>query len=223
MDFLHVEARYKEKVVLSDECIKTLPKKVALFMTVQYLNSKDEIKKQLEDAGIEVTFVRPRHTRHEGQILGCSTNKFDTDADFLYVGDGLFHPKALVLRNNKTVHTFNPKTNERATLTPEIAEPIRKKIKGAYLKFLTGKNIGVLLTLKPGQAKSYMTANLRKQYPNKNFYFFADQSYNFSGLADFPFIDCFLNTMCERIGYDDMAVQGLSILNLEDLWAFREE
>ena len=192
-------------------------------MTVQFMNSKDSVKKQLEDAGIEVSFVRPRHTKYDGQILGCSTSKFDTDADFFYVGDGLFHPKALILKNDKTVYTFNPKTNEHSVLTHEVVQSIRKKMKGAYLKFLTSNNIGVLLTLKPGQAKYYMAKNLEKQYPDKNFYFFADNSYKFPDLANFTFIDCFLNTMCERIGYDDMDVQGLSILNIEDLWYLREE
>lgn len=222
MDILHIEARYKHIIVLPNDFIEQLPKKITLFTTVQFLNSVEPIKEQLEKNGIEVCFVRPRHTLHKGQILGCSTTKFETDADFLYIGDGLFHPKALVLRNNKTVYTYNPKTNETAILDNSIALQIRKKIIASYAKFASSKNIGVLLTLKPGQQKEYMTTRLKEQFPDKNFYFFADHSYNFQSLLDFPFIEVFLNTMCERIGYDDMDVQGLSIINLEDIWDIRD-
>lgn len=223
MDFYHVEARYKEIVVLPDEFVAKLPKEVVLFTTVQFLNSKDALIKQLESAGIKVSGVRPRHTRYEGQILGCSTNKFDTNVkNYLYIGDGLFHPKALVLRNDVKVFMYDPKTGEDGWLDNSSIETIRKKIKTNFIRFLTAKNVGVVITLKPGQNKEYMTKNLEEQYPDKNFYYFVDHTINFQSLVDFPFIDIFLNTMCERIGSDDMDVQGIYMLNLEDLWDMRE-
>ncbi len=223
MDIYHVETRFKKPILLSKEFISKLPKKIVLFTTVQFLNSKEQIIEQLKEAGIEVKTVRPRHTKYEGQILGCSTNRFETDADaYLYVGDGLFHPKAIILRNNTKVFTYNPKTQEEGWLNKTSVESIRKKIKTNFLRFLTGKNIGVLITLKPGQNKEYMTKNLEKQYPDKNFYYFVDHTIDFKSLLDFPFIDVYLNTMCERIGSDDMDVQGINILNLEDLWDIRD-
>lgn len=222
MDFLYVTAKYEQIIELPQDFIEKLPKKIALFTTIQFSNSIEPIKKQLEDAGITVELIRPRHTRGPGQILGCSTTGFEATCDFLYIGDGLFHPKALVLRNKKNVYTYDPKSGEQRVLDTSITEAITKKLKGLYAKFLMGKNIGVLITLKPGQQKAYMADKLREQYPDKNFYFFADHSYNFQGLADFPFIDLFLNTMCERIGYDDMDVQGVNIMNLEDMWDMRD-
>lgn len=219
MKIVHIEARRKETFLLPDEFVKKLPKSVVLFTVIQYQNSFNAIKKQLEENNIKVDAVKPRHTRYEGQLLGCSTTKFDTDAEaFVYVGDGLFHPKALVMKNNKPVYAYDPQTEQSGEVHNSDVEIIRKKLKGSYLKFLTSENIGVLITLKPGQYKEYMTKGLRERYPNKNFYFFVDSSFNFQSLADFPFIDIFLNTMCERIGYDDMDVQGVKIMNLEDLF-----
>ncbi|MCA9478173.1 MAG: diphthamide synthesis protein [Nanoarchaeota archaeon] len=222
MDFLYVEAKYKDIIVLPEDFVAKLPKKVALFTTIQFSNSIPSLKKQLEDAGIEVELIRPRHTRGPGQILGCSTTGFVAESDFVYVGDGLFHPKALVLRNKKNVYTYDPKSGEQRVLDHTITATITKKLAGLYSKFLMGKNIGVLITLKPGQEKAYMTEKLQETYPDKNFYFFANHSYDFQALKDFPFVDLFLNTMCERIGYDDMDVQGVSIMNLEDLWDLRD-
>lgn len=223
MDTFYVEARYKEKIILPKKFIDKLPKEIVLFTTVQFLNSKEAITKQLKDAGIETKFVRPRHTRYEGQILGCSTNKFDSDTkNYLYIGDGLFHPKALVLRNDVKVFTYNPKTDEDGWLDKTSIVNIQKKVKTNFLRFLTANNVGVLITLKPGQNKEYMTKKLQEQYPNKNFYFFVDHTINFQSLIDFPFIDMYLNTMCERIGSDDMDVQGINILNLEDMWDMRD-
>jgi len=223
MDIFHVETRFKNIIKLPDSFISKLPKKIAFFTTVQFMNSRDHIIKQLEEKGISVKAVKPRHTKYEGQILGCSTTRFDLDCEaFVYVGDGLFHPKALVMRNDVKVFTYNPKTNEEAWLDKSSVVNIRRKIKTNFLRFLTGKNIGILITLKPGQNKEYMTKNLEKQYPEKKFYYFVDQTVDFRSLVDFPFIDVFLNTMCERIGYDDMDVQNVHILNLEDLWDLRD-
>ena len=224
MDLLHVEARYSQIVRLPQEFIDLLPEKVALFTTVQFLNSKPALEKQLKEAGKEVIEVRPRHAKYEGQILGCSTTTFDIpeEAAFVYVGDGLFHPKALVLRNKRKVYMYDPKRNEISWLDQDSVRNVVKKVKSEFIRFLSSKNIGVIITLKPGQNKEYMTKKLEEQYPDKNFYFFADHTISFGGLVDFPFVDIFLNTMCERIGSDDMDVQGLHILNIEDLWDMRD-
>jgi diphthamide biosynthesis enzyme Dph1/Dph2-like protein len=224
MDLLHIEARYTQEIDLPQSFIDQLPEKVALFTTVQFLNSKEHIIKQLEDQGRKVQSVRPRHAKYDGQILGCSTTTFDLDEDaaFVYIGDGLFHPKALVLRNDRKVFMYDPKRDEQGWLTQDSVRTVVKKVKGEFIKFLMSKNIGILVTLKPGQNKEYMTKKLEEQYPDKNFYYFAAHTINFGGLVDFPFIDIFLNTMCERIGSDDMDVQGLHILNIEDLWDMRD-
>ena len=107
-------------------------------------------------------------------------------------------------------------TGVPAALTP--TDNLRKKVKGAFAKFLMSKEIGVLITTKPGQYKEKVADKFVEKYPDKKFYFFLDNTHNFGGLKDFPFVDSFVNTMCERIGYDDMDVQGISIINAEDIY-----
>lgn len=222
MEIINVEARYKEVFSLPEEFMQTLPKKLILFTTVQYFNSLNNIQKQLENQGIAVKLIKPRHTCYNGQILGCSNQEIIEEGDFLFIGDGLFHPKALLLKNTRTVYVFNPKTEESFVLTTKDVEGMKKKIWANYVKFLSSKKIGVLLTTKFGQYKPQLMESLKKDFPDKEFYFFLDNTYDFASLENFPFIDCFLNTMCERIGYDDSDVQGLSILNVEDLYSLNK-
>ena len=218
MDIIHVEAHYKGDVVLPQDFIEKLPKEIVLFTTVQYIETIDSIKEQLTKHGIKVNLVRARHTCYDGQILGCSTQTIEYDKDFVYIGDGLFHPKALLIRNkNSIAFLFNPKTGYQIIYDDKTTETILKKLKGLYSKFLMSKKIGVLITLKPGQSKPFLAKFLETEYPEKQFYFFADHTYNFSSLVDFKGIDLFLNTMCERIGLDDMDVQDVPIFNIEDL------
>jgi len=222
MKILHIPAKYTQPFALPQELAQRLPSPIILFTTIQFIDALPIIKKQLEDAGKKVILRRPRHTRHEGQLLGCSTN-LSLEYDVLYIGTGLFHPKSLVLRNNITIHTYNPLSGEQQSYTSDAANSIRKKVKGAYTAFLMAKHVGILITLKPGQQKAYMTEKLAEQYPEKTFYYFVDNTFSLASLQDFPFIDMFLNTMCERMGYDDMDVEGLTVLNIEDLWALRTD
>ena len=222
MEIIHIEARYKEIFSLPEKFVQSLPKKIILFTTIQYFNSLENIQKQLIDAGIDVVLIKPRHACHGGQILGCSNSKVDKEGDFLFIGDGLFHPKALLLKNEKKVYVYNPKTEEETILTTKDVEGMKKKIWANYVKFLYSKKIGVLLTTKFGQYKPQLMESLKKDFPDKEFYFFLDNTYDFASLENFPFIDCFLNTMCERIGYDDSDVQGLFILNVEDLYSLNK-
>ncbi len=222
MDILHVEAKYQRIIALPQEFIAKLPKTIALFTTVQFIDSLPIMQKQLSNAGKKVILQQPRHTQYKGQLLGCSTN-LELHDDALYIGTGLFHPKALLLRNDISVYTYDPISGKDAVYTKEVAQSIRKKVLGAYAKFIASKHIGVLITLKPGQQKAYLAKNLEKDYPDKEFYYFVDNTFQLQELENFPFIDTYLNTMCERMGYDDMTVEGMSLLNIEDLEALRTD
>ena len=79
------------------------------------------------------------------------------------------------------------------------------------------KDIGVLVTTKPGQNKVNIFMKIKDRYPDKNFYFLVNNNVEFDRLEDFPFIECFVNTACERIATDDYSKFKKPILNFEDL------
>ncbi|MFA6072837.1 MAG: diphthamide synthesis protein [Candidatus Woesearchaeota archaeon] len=223
MKVIHIEARLKSEVILPQKVLDSLPEKLIVFTTIQLMKSLPGIIKQLEDTGKKPFIVRTNHTRHDGQILGCNveesidytTKEFDA---FLYVGDGLFHPKSLSWKNsNKKVFAYDPFTDKFSEIQGEDIELIKKKHKAAISKFLMSTKIGVLITIKPGQYMMKKALKLKEQYPEKEFYFFLDNTYNFQSLEDFPFVDIWVNTACPRIGFDDSIRLEKAIINVDDV------
>lgn len=202
MKILNLEARATLQITLKKSDIDRLPKRIALFTTIQFLDSLSSIQQQLEKAGKDVFIDQPRHTKYPGQMLGCSVHEYDCDA-FLYIGDGLFHPKALALRNSKPVYCYDPLAEKFFVLDIKDIEQIKKQQKGALLKFYHATEIGVLITTKPGQHFMRSALQLKKKFPDKKFYFLLSDTIDFSQLENFNFIECFVNTACPRISFDD--------------------
>lgn len=223
MKVIHIEAKLKSEVLLPEKIINSLPDKLVVFTTIQLINSLPGIINQLHSKGKKPFVVKTNHTRHEGQLLGCNieshttyTNKpFDA---FLYIGDGLFHPKALAWKNEgKKVFSYDPFSENFSEIKSEDTERIKKKHKAALSKFLISKKIGVLITTKPGQFMLKKALKLKEQYNEKEFFFFLDNTYNFDSLEDFPFIESWVNTACPRIGFDDSIRLSKAIINIDDL------
>lgn len=216
MDVLFVESRYAKTIKIPRSFIEKLPDHVTLFTTVQFLDSLESIQSQLEHSGITVDIITSRRTGREGQILGCSTtNKLSDDA--VYIGDGEFHPKALLIRNDITVHAYDPISGQQRTFTQEDIASIRKRLNGMYAKFLSSPTIGIMVSTKYGQNKRKFVDILKKEFPDKSWYVLADDTFDFSSLKDFSFLDMFVNTSCERIGLDDMTSREIPLINAEDL------
>lgn len=219
MDVVHIEARYKDAVVLPRKCIDAVGQHIVLATTVQFLSSLTAIKQQLIDAGKVVRLFTGRRATYEGQLLGCMTQEFSFEEgeEILYVGDGQFHPKALLLNNAISLTRYNPHTGEIRTFSQEDVQTMKKKFYGSYAAFLQAKDVGILVSTKFGQCKPSFIEELEKKFPDKTFYTFVADTFDFASLENFPFVKVFVNTMCERIGFDDSMVQGLSILNAEDV------
>jgi len=220
MKLMFVEARYKKKVIIG-KYISKLPSKVGLITTIQFIGQIKEIKLQLEKYGKKIFLGKGKHTIYNGQVLGCDvqsaisiSNKVDA---FFYIGSGLFHPIAISLKTKKDVFTFNPLTEKFSKVDRKEAEKINKRKKGALIKFLSSKEIGVIVTTKPGQEQLKEAFELKNKFRDKNFYFLIFDTIDFNQLENFPFIECFVNTACPRIALDDSIKIEKTILNLEDI------
>lgn len=220
MKLMFVEARCKKPVFIGKHVLK-LPEKIGLVTTVQFIGQVKEVKSQLEKDGKKVFFGKGKHTKYKGQILGCDVQaavsvEKKVDA-FLYIGSGLFHPIAILLKTKKDVFTFNPLTEKFSKVDMKEAEKINKRKKGSLLKFLSSKEIGVIVTTKPGQEQLKKAFDLKNRFKDKNFYFLVFNTIDFNQLENFPFIECFVNTACPRIALDDSIKLTKSIINLEDI------
>jgi 2-(3-amino-3-carboxypropyl)histidine synthase len=194
--------------------IDQLPQKLIVALPVQFIDSKEPIKNQLEEAGKIVSFLESKHGIYPGQILGCDIAKVKKDFDaFLYIGDGLFHPTALLYEHEKLVFCYNPFDNALNILDNHYREAIQKRRKGQLVKFYSSQNIGILVSTKPGQNNLSRAKKLKDilTKEGKNAYIFIADTIQPQQLNDFNFIDCWINTACPRIAED------INVLNMADV------
>ena len=203
MKTFFIPTKYTGQVNLPKKVIDKLPNTVGLFTTAQFIESLEKIKTQLEKSEIKVKLFKTKHTKYTGQIYGCNLEKYEGVEAFLYIGDGLFHPKALVLGNDKSVHIWDPINKNYKVITKQLMDKEIKRQKAAYSLFLMKKKIGVLVSTKNGQSYLKHALILKEKYPDKVFYYIAFNNIDFSKLEDFPFIEVWVNTACPRIGWDD--------------------
>ena len=182
-------------------------KKFGLIASIQFVDELEKVKKFLEEKGYEA-FVG-------GQILGCRVEKAykvksKIDA-FLYIGDGLFHPTALY-RTQKPILLYNG---------TELKEP--KKNKTALLKFLHGEKIGVIVSTKHGQSFMNWAVRLKEMFPEKSYYIFLCDTLDYIQMEHFNFIDAWVNTACNRIADDIVAVNYEDIVLISKNYEEEEE
>ena len=222
MKILFVEGRYIGKIKIPKELIENIPKKILLFTTVQYLDLIEGVKKQLEDNNkivLNNKINKLPHTKYKYQILGCSINKINIEFDaFLYIGDGLFHPYALLIKNNKPCFVYNPKSQQYKVINQKDIEKILKQQKAAFVKFIESKNIGILISTKPGQMiYKDKIKELEEKFKDKSFYYLIGDEISPNKLMDFNYIDVFVNTACSRVALDHYSSFEKPIINIDIL------
>lgn len=215
MRVAHIPVYRTATVTLPEDLLSALPTHVALFAPAQWLDQLERIQQQLTDAGKTVELYRARHTSSPGQILGCSIQTWPDVEAFLYVGEGEFHPKALLFKNAQPVYRYEPLLETWDVFPQEEIEKIMRQHKGAMLTFLHAQTVGVLTTTKSGQKDGKAIVHLREKYPDKDFVHFLVNTVDWEGLNDFPFVEVWLNTGCPRIGLDDHNKVDKAILNAE--------
>ena len=166
MKTLFIHAKSNEAVLPAvEKAVKLLPKKIGIVTTIQHRHKLKEVKKLLEKKGKKVFTA--------GIVLGCDVSnakKIEKKVDaFLYIGTGEFHPLGIALETKKPVFAANPSSKNVSKIKKSDIEKIKKKTKGTYLKFLTAKKIGILVSTKPGQNFSRSCSfpfpfHIRKEY-----------------------------------------------------------
>lgn len=200
------------------KAIPLLKGRIGIITTIQYLHLLPEIKKTLEKNKMKAEIL--------GQILGCNTKVVDNAKvdTILYFGDGEFHPKAMARRNEKVnVVVANPENNSVRKLTDEEIKNFENKRYSGLAKFYSSKNIGILVTTKPGQEHLDAALKFKKKFKDKNCFVLLFDDLNFSSLEDFPFIECFVNTMCPRIAYDDFSKLPKLVVDIHDVLETEKE
>lgn len=228
--FLFVESHYSKEVKLSEESLKLLSKykKIALFASVQFVKL-DIVKKQLADGGVEVLTTHAKRTSTDNQILGCdcTPDSFEDKEIFskvdavLYVGDGMFHPKALLLaqqdaERKKEVIIFDPMSDSVRVLSYAEIEKQKRKYQANLMSYLSAKRVGVLVSTKTGQQYLRLAQQLKRE-SKKEIYIFVGDSLNMLDIENYNFIEAWVNTACPRIGTDDIVNIPKPLVNIGDV------
>ena len=207
MKAIFLQTRYTGKMDLSKISLMLLPKKIGLVTTTQFLGKVDEIKKCLEDNGKDA-FIGKEKQRNAGQLLGCdvgAATKMQEEVDaFLYIGSGEFHPLGVALNTNKEVFTFNPVSGAFSKLNEKEIQKYKNSKKANYARFLHAQNIGIMVTIKPGQYSYNKALEIKKRLEEKSkkCYIFVFDTLDANEMSNFPFIDFWINTACPRIADD---------------------
>ena len=207
MKAIFLQTRYTGNVDLDKIELDKLPKKLGLVTTTQFLGKIDEIKKHLEENG-KYVLIDEGKQRNQGQLLGCdvgAATKIQDKIDaFLYVGSGEFHPLGVALNTKKEVFTFNPATSAFSKLNENEIEKYKRSKKANYVKFLHADNIGIMVTIKPGQYSYNKAKEIKKKLEEKGkkCFIFVFDTLDAMDMQNFPFIDCWINTACPRIADD---------------------
>jgi 2-(3-amino-3-carboxypropyl)histidine synthase len=209
METMFIEAKSTAPIIpVVKRILDKLPDKIGIVTTIQHLYKMDEVKKFLEE--------NKRHPILAGQILGCDAENAVKIKDkvnaFLYIGSGEFHPINVALETGKKVFIANPVSGGTSEITNEDIEKIKKSDKIAMSKFMFAKEIGILVSTKPGQENLKKAIELKNKLKDKNCYIFIADTIDFSQLQNFNFIECWVNTTCPRIKQDRK-----DIINLKDV------
>ena len=219
MRIMMVEGRYKGEITLDGLRPQELPQKLGLISTVQFLDQIPQVQEALEKAG-KVVFVDKMRQKYETQLLGCDQgaamkNKDAVDAYF-YFGTGVFHPLGVVIAAEKDVYCYDPLSGIQTKIPKETGMAMNKRRKGAYLTFLHAKNVGILVSMKPGQNNFKKAMGIKENHPEKNCYIFVQDTLDFNQIENFPFVDVWINTACNRI-MDDADKFPKPLIDLADL------
>lgn len=234
-----LKAEYGIEFKIPEDFYKKLEKtfeknsNLAIFSAIQFTKKLKEIREQIEKIGYKTQSSKPLRAAAIGQILGCDSYEDSLQLDlskidgFIYIGDGYFHPNALLLAQEnqekiKNIIIVNVVQQIVEIIDKSHIEKYLKKRKGNLLKFHTSKIIGVFVTSKWGQEYKNSALKLKKIYPQKSFYYYISDNFSDSEMENFPYIECWVNTACPRIGQDDILRHTKPVINIKDIWKYKD-
>jgi 2-(3-amino-3-carboxypropyl)histidine synthase len=207
---------------LKDHLKKTKIKSIDLFASTQFAEIENLLK-EFKKLKIKVNIQKAKRTNKPLQILGCdcypdSFEKTLKSDMILYLGDGMFHPKALILAVDRPITIFDPISDKIKVVDRKDLQRELNKKKANLKIYLNSDKIGILVTIKPGQQYFLAAKKLKQQLEkeDKNAYIFIDDTLNPSHYENYPFIQCWVNTACPRIGTDDIVNINQPMINLRD-------
>jgi 2-(3-amino-3-carboxypropyl)histidine synthase len=207
---LYVEA--KTSVAVDVATLRALSllvnyKRIGLATSVQHLETLNQAKHILSDAGKDVYIGDAGQLEYAGQVIGCNYSNVKAIVDrvdaYLFIGGGVFHALGIALATSKPTIIADPYDNRAFTITKESQKLLKQRF-ASILESKKAKTFGVLVGLKPGQKhfEIAMNAKIIAEKHGLSAFLLSGKELTPESLLDFPAVDAYVNTACPRISLD---------------------
>lgn len=194
-------------------------KKVGLTATAQHMMYLHNIKHQFEAHQIESTI-----SQQGGQILGCYIGKSKTefganDIDgIVSLHPGNFHTRALLFLTSWPILQIDPFTGDLSLYTISERNALIKKRFAVIEKARKATTWGIVSSLKHGQWQPNPHKRASRILSETKFTFveLVGKTITPSYLANFTWIDAWVNTACPRIALDDIIRYNRPLITFQE-------
>jgi 2-(3-amino-3-carboxypropyl)histidine synthase len=207
---VYVEARATltvDKAVEQSLPLLSKYSKIGLATSVQHLQTLDQARELLIQAGKTVVIGDSGQLEYAGQVTGCNYSNVKSIAEevdaFVFVGGGMFHALGIALSTSKPTVIADPYDN-RAFQVNDEAQRILKQRFASIQEAKAAKAFGVLVGLKPGQKhlENALKVKTLAEKHGKAAFLLAGREITPEMLLEFPTLDAYVNTACPRISLD---------------------
>lgn len=191
-------------------------RRVGLAASLQWLGFIDLVSERLKEAGFETVTCKPSmFSKYCGQVLGCDYSSLmplrkSVDA-YLIIGS-VFHGLGAALLSSKRTYAVDPHTQSVKELSWMREKTLRQRYAN-ILAFRNSRRVGVLTSMKPGQARLGLGKMVRRLLQDNGY-----EAYNISTnevdsdrLRDYG-LDSYVNTACPRLSIEDQALFNVPLL-----------
>ena len=199
MKTIYIPAYSRSKVNSSKilEISKNLPENIAIAYSIQYEEIAEKIK--------QIILSKKHKITKTIQVLGCTIPVLPRETQaVLLIGSGEFHAISLALETGLPIYILDNSNFKRISEKDIISLKLRQK--SSYLRFLNADNIGILVSIKPGQQSLKKARIFKNSLKNKNSYLFIGDTINSKEFENFAQIQSWVNTACPRLDFDSSVV-----------------
>ena len=191
-----------------EEVLPQLGLNIGLLATVQYLNCIPQAMDVIHESGRNA-FVGDGDARimYPGQVLGCNCTAAYSIADsvdeYLYIGEGDFHPLAAAFGAGKPIKVFNPVTGELRSVD-DVRDRILRRRFAAIVGGQEAQSFLVIVCSKVGQNRNDLADKLVDMIRSKGrtAYKVFMNELSPQNLLHYR-VDAYVCTACPRIAMDD--------------------
>jgi 2-(3-amino-3-carboxypropyl)histidine synthase len=220
---LYIESRSDATVDDSImDSLGSLPERVGLLATIQYVDLIPKVKGMLEASGRHVSVgTGDMRIAYPGQVLGCNCSSAESVQDevdaFLFIGEGDFHPLAAAFGIKKDVLVLNPVTKEVRDMA-EIRDRILRKRFAAIQSASSARSFLVIVCSKVGQNRSADADRAMEKIRSHGLSAYKAVLEEITPASLMAYrVDAYVNTACPRVAMDDSARYDRPMLTLTEL------